>query len=95
MWGKKTEKYVNYFIFLNASILIIVKCVIKRRFSFVKLSKINIREHRRSNQKGQSRETGNIGYARRKWCVFSIVCFTRILLAVLCTCSVGVYIVRM
>jgi len=28
--------------------------------------KINAREHRRGNQNGQSRETGNIGYTRRR-----------------------------
>ena len=27
---------------------------------------INVREHRRGNQNGQSRETGNIGYTRRR-----------------------------
>ena len=27
---------------------------------------INVREYRRANEKGQSRETGNIGYARRR-----------------------------
>ena len=29
-----------------------------------KLSKINVKEYRRGNQKSQSRETGNIGYTR-------------------------------
>ena len=27
---------------------------------------INVREYRRGNEKGQSRETGNIGYTRRR-----------------------------
>jgi hypothetical protein len=27
---------------------------------------INVREHRRGNEKGQSRETGNIGYTRHR-----------------------------
>jgi len=27
---------------------------------------INVREYRRGNQNGQSRETGNIGYTRRR-----------------------------
>ena len=27
---------------------------------------INVREYRRGNEKGQSRETGNIGYTRQR-----------------------------
>ena len=30
------------------------------------LSSINVREYLRGNQKGQSRETGNIGYTRQR-----------------------------
>jgi len=30
------------------------------------LTLINVREYRRENKKGQSRETGNIGYTKRR-----------------------------
>jgi hypothetical protein len=41
-----------------------LKCIYP--VSCVPTGQINVREYRRSNKKGQSRETGNIGYTRHR-----------------------------
>jgi alpha-ketoglutarate-dependent taurine dioxygenase len=39
---------------------------LRRVINYITLYSINVRENRRGDQNGQSRETGNLGYTRRR-----------------------------
>jgi len=43
-----------------------VYALCNNNFTLLQSHKINIREYRRGNKNGQSREAGNVGYTRRR-----------------------------
>jgi hypothetical protein len=69
------SSFSGLFFFMTPSIfsnmhLSCVLCILSCQFLWIVLSQdtghIHVREYRRGNEKGQSRETGNIGYTRHR-----------------------------
>jgi hypothetical protein len=57
--------YITPWVFSNMY-LSCVLCILCCQFLWIVRGQIHVREYRRGNVKGQSRETGNIGYTRHR-----------------------------